>query len=1815
MFYSSGNRMAVVFKPLFICVALIGLLLTLAAQGAQRQVVREHLFEKIKQMRPEGKLADTNQLRLAIALPLRNTVELSNLLQRIYDPSSPDYRHYLTPEQFTERFGPSKRDYLTLIAFAKANGLKVTATHPNRMLLDVSGSAMAVEKAMHVNLNVYRHPTEKRTFFAPDAEPSLDLSVPVLQISGLDNYSLPRPRYRVKPLAATNALPNADTGSGPGGAYIGKDFRAAYVPDSSLNGSGQVVGLLQFDGYNASDIEYYENLAGLPHVPLQNVLIDGATGDPSGAGGEVEVSLDIEMTISMATNLSKVIVYVAPNSRPFVDVLTQMATDNEAKQLSCSWYLPNGSADSAADQIFQQMAAQGQSFFNASGDYGAYTGLISFPGDTPYITQVGGTTLTMNSSGESYNSETVWNWGYGVGSGGGISTQYGIPDYQTNISMTANQGSTTMRNTPDVAMTADNVYVRADGSDYINMGGTSCSAPLWAGFAALVNQQAMASGKGPIGFINSAVDAIASSGDYNNCFHDIVDGDNTSDSSPTKYYAVSGYDLCTGWGTPKGQHLIDALANPEALVITPATGFTSSGGGGGPFTVTSQDFALTNIGTNSITWTLSNTSAWLGVSLNGGTLAAGKGTNVTISLNDAASNLVVGIYDATLEFTNVNDGLGQSRSFTLDVIAPPMIMVQPMNQAVIEGATASFTVSATGGLPLYYQWQFNGTNLTDDANISGSATTNLVVINVSSNDIGNYTVVVTNLVGSVISSNAALTIIPSAPIIITQPMDQHAIVGQTVTFSVTAIGTIPLYYQWSFDGTNITDATNSFLILNDVRLEQAGNYAVTITNQINLVTSSNALLTITTCYPAPTNIVAWWPGEGNANDIVGTNNGVLKNSAGFTNGIVGLAFDLHSSSDDYIQASNSPLWGFGSGNFTIEMWANFRTRYINSDVYYPEAILIGDDNGDGNQNKWWFAIDQGNFSFHVNSGSLGPIFLSPAPFNPATNQWYHIAVVRNQDTFTFYANGVSVGSTNYHVIIPSPDQPLTIGQAEGFGYFNGWLDDVTIYSNALSGSEIQSIFNAGSNGKCIPQNPPTIVIPPSSVTNGVGQTAVFGVLANGTTPLYYQWYFNGTNLLVGSNGDHLTISNVQDTDAGDYSVVVTNYLGSVTSVVATLTVVDPPIITIQPINVTISAGDTATFSVTATGTLPLAYQWRKNGLNLGDGGNISGSTTANLAIGNASYSDGANYTVVITNYAGSVTSSVAILTVLAGPVILTQPISRTNFIGTSATFAVTANGTPPLGYLWRKEEASLADGGNISGSTTATLNLANLVLTNSGNYSVFITNAYGSVLSSNAVLTVNPIPPCTPVSTNVFAWWTAEGNAKDIIGTNNGTLKNGANLTNGIVGQAFNLHNSSSDYIQITNGAPLGFSSNNFTIELWVNFKTHNVNPNIYYPEAIFIADDNGGGNVNKWWFAIDQGSLSFHVNSGTLGPVFLSPAPFNPTVNQWYHIAVVRNINTFTFYVNGTNAGSINYSVVIPTPSQLITMGQAENIGYFNGALDEVTIYRDALSASEIQAIYNAGSGGKCPLPPTILVQPTNVTVAAGATANFSITAAGVVPLYYQWTFNGTNLLSATNAVLTLTNVQFSQSGVYAVAVANEGGSIASSNAVLTVIPDHYSWNSIASPKLVNIPFAVAIYAKDATNGIFTGYNGTVVLTTTNGVPISPVISGNFNQGVWTGQVAIAQVGTNWVLKANDVYGKLGLANPINVVNLPSLTIVPSGITLYIFWPVSPSGFVLETSSDLTSGNWIPIGAPPILIGDQYLEPITIAGTNAFYRLRFTGQ
>ncbi len=621
-----------------------------------------------------GSVPLTNELRLAIGVSLRDPQGLTEFLAQLYDPTSTNFQHYLTSEQFTQRFGPTADDYQALIDFAQTNGLAVVAGFADHLVLDVQGSVGDIQRALHITLLSYRHPSEQRNFFAPDTEPSVNAALPIADISGLNNYVLPRPRLRPMPPGGGGTAGAPRSGSSPIGAYMGKDFRAAYVPGVTLNGAGQMVGLLEFDGYYATDITTYETAAGLPNVPLQTILLDGYDGVPTTGvnSGNNEVSLDMEMVISMAPSISKLVMFEAGPNGVVNDILNSMAANTQVKQFACSWGW-GGGPSTTTDAIFQKMAAQGQSFFTASGDSDAYTTgaksvngvdnttLANAPSSCPYITVVGGTTLNTTGPGGAWSSETVWNWGLRGGSysgtSGGISSYYPLPSWQSGISMSANGGATTQRNLPDVAMVADNVYVVYGNGSSGALGGTSCAAPLWAGLAALVNQQAQGAGKGAIGFFNPALYALGKSAAAGAGFHDITTGNNVWNSSPNLFYATSGYDLCTGWGTPAGQPLIDSLSGAaNALAVLPATGFTSTGPVGGPFTPDSGNLSLTNSSGSALSWSLVNTSAWLTVSATQGTVPAASGSQISARLTSAATGLGPGSYNASLLFTNHGAG-------------------------------------------------------------------------------------------------------------------------------------------------------------------------------------------------------------------------------------------------------------------------------------------------------------------------------------------------------------------------------------------------------------------------------------------------------------------------------------------------------------------------------------------------------------------------------------------------------------------------------------------------------------------------------------------------------------------------------------------------------------------------------------------------------------------------------------------------------------------------------------------------------------------------------------------------------------------------------------------------------------------------------------------------------------------------------------------------------------------------------------------------------------------------------------------------------
>jgi len=542
------------------------------ARAGERLAVSTHVTAAARLPVLE-RLPATNRLELAIALPVRDRDILTNLIQQVYDRHSTNFHQFLTPAQFAARFGPTKEDYQRVMDFAVSNRLEVVHTYANRALVDVAGRVADIEQAFQVQMGIYQHPIENRRFYAPDVSPTVAAGLPVLCISGMDNYWLPQPQGRAIPPVHGQNYTNYGSSlniSGFGTIYGSADLRTAYVPGTNLKGAGQVVGLLEFGGYVTADIKAYEATNGLPDVPLNNVL-----NTFSGNNGDFEVALDIEMSMAMAPGLDVINVYEATN---FDSGLAEMATPSRGERLPYQMSSSVGmQGDASVEQSFLEFAVQGQSFFAASGDYGALV-----IGDTThaedyanYMIYVGGTRLFMSGAGTAWTNETVWddppptNFNY-FASTGGILTNVPIPEYQQSVSMAGNMGSTQHRNIPDVAMAARDVFMISTSSNTnysqpLSAVGTSAASPMWAGLMALINEQAVDEGKPPVGFLLPALAEVGEESAYTNCFHDITTGSNAwfdpfaMTGSSNKYYATNGYDLCTGWGSPNGMNFINAV--------------------------------------------------------------------------------------------------------------------------------------------------------------------------------------------------------------------------------------------------------------------------------------------------------------------------------------------------------------------------------------------------------------------------------------------------------------------------------------------------------------------------------------------------------------------------------------------------------------------------------------------------------------------------------------------------------------------------------------------------------------------------------------------------------------------------------------------------------------------------------------------------------------------------------------------------------------------------------------------------------------------------------------------------------------------------------------------------------------------------------------------------------------------------------------------------------------------------------------------------------------------------------------------------------
>jgi kumamolisin len=677
----------------------IGAMLSIATVSVKAQTaLTSHVHEAVLNGKAQliGPLQQNQVMSLDIVLPLRNQAELESLLKELYDPSSASYRQFLSVEEFTERFGPTQQDYDSVVNWATANGLTVSGSAPNRLNVHVTGTVENIQSAFHVNMNSYQHDTENRTFFSADREPKVDLPISLWHVAGLDNYSIPHPAGLTRN-AYANLEPLATTGSGPSASFLGSDMRAAYY-GGTLTGAGQSLGLLEYYGTDLADLTtYFMNAGQTNNVHVTLLSTDGtSTSCVYPNCDDTEQTLDMTQAIGMAPGLSGLVMYIGSTDAAIFNAMATAKPLNSQLSSSWTWY----PADSNTDlPYFEEFATQGQNLFQAAGDNSKWTtsGKASeiYPADSVYVTSVGGTDLNTTGAAGAWSLETAWS-----DSGGGISPdKFAIPSWQTAAAAGCTSCSKTYRNGPDVSANANfTYYVCADQTTCTanEYGGTSFAAPLWAGYLALVNQQAALNGatKG-VGFINPSLYTIGAGSSYRSDFHDITSGSNG-------YSAATGYDLVTGWGSPNGSGLINALAGPPST--TPSFSLSSSPG--------AVSVVQGSSGTSTITSTIYNTfnSA---VSLS----ASGQPTGVTVGFNPTpiaapgsgtstvtftvASNAVTGTYPITI--TGTGGGLTETTTVSLTVTAPApaafTISVSPTSGSIAQGQSGYVvvTTAVSGG--------------------------------------------------------------------------------------------------------------------------------------------------------------------------------------------------------------------------------------------------------------------------------------------------------------------------------------------------------------------------------------------------------------------------------------------------------------------------------------------------------------------------------------------------------------------------------------------------------------------------------------------------------------------------------------------------------------------------------------------------------------------------------------------------------------------------------------------------------------------------------------------------------------------------------------------------------------------------------------------------------------------------------------------------------------------------------------------------------------------------------------------------------------
>jgi kumamolisin len=658
-----------------------------AAAAQTRVTVRGTAAPGLGSSSQIGTLAPSAPLSFAVTLPLRNRPALDSLIDAVSDPNSPQYGHYLTPAEFNSRFTPTDAQVQNVTSYLRSQGITVSDVSANNTVIDAQGQASDVQRAFDTTIARFHDPRLNRDYHANTSALSLPQTVApdVLGVVGLSNHF---PHVH-PPLEAAQPL----VGAGPAGGYTPSQLKTAYdvnpLASAGFTGSGQHVGLFELATYKQSNITSYDNQYGLGSPAPTIVSVDG--GNTTLGNAEVEVELDIEVVQAIAP-AAQITVFEGPNSdQGVIDTYNKMATSNTTPANSTSWGLCEPDSSTATinseSQVFAQMAAQGQGLFAASGDSAAYdcgtSGQLAVdnPADDPNVTGTGGTRLTLNTS-NGYSSEVPWDTNATEGGGGGVSTIFAKPSWQTST-----PSACTKRCVPDISSDADPAtgYSIFTQGSWTVVGGTSAAAPMWAGFTAVYNQDATANGKTRLGYANPSLYNLAHTTQSFTPFHDITTGHT---STSTNWPALTGYDMATGLGTYDANNIARDLIgggtppppNDFSISASPTTLSVAQGASGNATIST----AVTSGAAQTVSLSASGLPSGAGASFTPTSVTASGSSALTIT---TASTTPAGSYTVTI--TGTGTSATHSTTVTLTVTSTGGTPVQVIGNPGFETGSAS----------------------------------------------------------------------------------------------------------------------------------------------------------------------------------------------------------------------------------------------------------------------------------------------------------------------------------------------------------------------------------------------------------------------------------------------------------------------------------------------------------------------------------------------------------------------------------------------------------------------------------------------------------------------------------------------------------------------------------------------------------------------------------------------------------------------------------------------------------------------------------------------------------------------------------------------------------------------------------------------------------------------------------------------------------------------------------------------------------------------------------------------------------------------